>query len=68
MWSRLVGGGGKSSAMFRLGEELSQAGRRVLMATTTRIFVTQINLAPAFVWFDPRIPIPCPTFCPSWNA
>lgn len=49
----LVGGGGKSSAMFRLGEELSGAGQRVLMATTTRIFVTQINLAPAFVWFDP---------------
>ncbi len=50
----LVGGGGKSSAMFRLGAELSQAGRRVLLATTTRIFATQISLAPAFIRFNPE--------------
>nr|HMQ54096.1 selenium cofactor biosynthesis protein YqeC [Anaerolineae bacterium] len=52
----LVGGGGKTSAMFRLANELSQASPsplRVLVTTTTRIFATQIKLAPSFVTFDP---------------
>ena len=32
-----VGGGGKTSAMYRLAGELAQAGARVLVTTTTRI-------------------------------
>lgn len=42
-----VGGGGKTTAMFRLAEELVQAGQRVITTTTTRIFAAQIALAPA---------------------
>lgn len=52
----LVGGGGKTSALFRLANELSQASPsplRVLVTTTTRIFAAQIKLAPSFVTFDP---------------
>ncbi len=50
----IVGGGGKSSAMFRLGRELAQDGQRVLLTTTTRIFAAQIEQAPAHVTFDPQ--------------
>lgn len=47
-----VGGGGKTTAMFRLADEL--AGRhRVLTTTTTRIFAVQISRSPAHVTFDP---------------
>lgn len=35
----LVGGGGKTTAMFRLADELKALGRRVLVTTTTNIFV-----------------------------
>jgi len=42
----LVGGGGKTTAMFRLAEELVAQGKRVITTTTTRIFAAQINLAP----------------------
>lgn len=51
-----VGGGGKTSAIFRLAHELthdSSAQKRVLITTTTRIFAAQIKHAPAFVAFDP---------------
>ena len=41
-----VGGGGKTSAMFRLADELVTQGRRVVTTTTTRIFAAQITLAP----------------------
>ncbi|GAB4528145.1 MAG: molybdenum cofactor cytidylyltransferase [Anaerolineae bacterium] len=41
-----VGGGGKTSAMFRLAGELVAGGRRVVTTTTTRIFAAQIDLAP----------------------
>lgn len=34
----LVGAGGKSSAMFKMSEELGKMGRRVLVTTTTAIF------------------------------
>lgn len=47
----LVGGGGKTSTMFRLAAELA-ATRRVLMTTSTRIFAAQIERAPAYVSFD----------------
>ena len=33
----LVGGGGKSAVMFRLGNELAAAGKRVIMTTTTKM-------------------------------
>jgi molybdenum cofactor cytidylyltransferase len=44
-----VGGGGKSSALFRLANELTAQGVRVITATTTRIAAHQIEQAPAFV-------------------
>ena len=50
----LVGGGGKTTTMFRLGAELSQAGKRVLLTTTTRLGREQISLAPNLVMFDPE--------------
>jgi len=42
----LVGGGGKSTAMFRLAREIADTGERVLTTTTTHIFAEQIALAP----------------------
>jgi len=45
----LVGGGGKSTAMFRLARELVARGGRAVSTTTTRIFGAQIRLAPAHV-------------------
>jgi molybdenum cofactor cytidylyltransferase len=52
-----VGGGGKTTAMFRLADELvntSPRKMRVLTTTSTRIFATQIKRAPAHVTFDPE--------------
>ncbi len=43
----LTGGGGKTSAMFRLAEELRAADRRVVTTMTTKIFVSQMDRAPA---------------------
>ena len=45
----LVGGGGKTTAMFRLARELVDKGGRAITTTTTRIFSAQIALAPAHV-------------------
>ncbi len=45
----LVGGGGKTSAMFRLAREVVQSGGRAITTTTTRIFAAQIALSPARV-------------------
>jgi molybdenum cofactor cytidylyltransferase len=42
-----VGGGGKTTGMFRLADELVSQGRRVITTTTTRIFAVQLNLSPA---------------------
>jgi molybdenum cofactor cytidylyltransferase len=44
-----VGGGGKTSAMFRLADELAAEGRRVVTTTTTHIFSNQIALAPCHI-------------------
>ena len=45
----LVGGGGKTTAMFRLAREAVDRGGRAITTTTTRIFGAQIALAPAHV-------------------
>lgn len=43
----IVGGGGKSAAMFRLAREVTEAGGRAVTTTTTHIFASQLALAPA---------------------
>jgi probable selenium-dependent hydroxylase accessory protein YqeC len=45
----LVGGGGKTTAMFRLAREIVERGEPVLTTSTTHIFAEQIKLAPASV-------------------
>ncbi len=45
----LVGGGGKTTAMFRLAREMVEKGGSAITTTTTRIFGTQIALSPAHV-------------------
>ena len=45
----LVGGGGKTTAMFRLARELVDKRGRAITTTTTRIFGAQIALAPAHI-------------------
>jgi molybdenum cofactor cytidylyltransferase len=49
----LTGGGGKTSAMFCLANELAGQGWQVLTTTSTRIFAAQIARSPAHVAFDP---------------
>jgi probable selenium-dependent hydroxylase accessory protein YqeC len=45
----LVGGGGKTTAMFRLAREMVARGGTAITTTTTKIFAAQIGLAPAHV-------------------
>jgi molybdenum cofactor cytidylyltransferase len=47
-----VGGGGKTSSMFRLATELSSAGFRVLTSTTTHISEEQARIPPASIGWD----------------
>ncbi|MEZ4769871.1 MAG: selenium cofactor biosynthesis protein YqeC [Caldilineales bacterium] len=42
----LVGAGGKSTLLFRLGSELAAAGRQTLLTTTTKIWARQMAGAP----------------------
>lgn len=42
----LVGGGGKTTSMFRLASEIRAAGWPVVTTTTTQIFAAQIALGP----------------------
>lgn len=44
-----VGGGGKSSAMFRVARETAESGGHAITTTTTKIFAAQIALAPAHI-------------------
>lgn len=44
-----VGAGGKTTAMFRLAEELRTAGWRVVTTTTTHIGENQVSLAPTWI-------------------
>lgn len=46
----LVGGGGKSTAMFRLAREVTEARGCAITTTTTHIFGAQTALAPARVF------------------
>ncbi len=57
-----VGGGGKSTAMFRLGNELAAAGKTVLLTTSTRIFAEQMRRSPATVTFNPDTESPADIF------
>lgn len=45
----LVGGGGKSSAAFRLAAEVASLGKRAVIAPSTRIAAFQTAWAPAFL-------------------
>jgi len=45
----LVGGGGKTTIMFRLAREAVERGGQAITTTTTRIFGAQIALSPAHV-------------------
>jgi molybdenum cofactor cytidylyltransferase len=45
----LVGGGGKTTAMFRLAREIVEKGGYAITTTTTHIFAAQIALAPSHV-------------------
>ncbi len=47
-----VGGGGKTTSMFRLAAELSASGMRVVSTTTTHISEGQVRLAPAAIHFE----------------
>jgi probable selenium-dependent hydroxylase accessory protein YqeC len=46
----LVGGGGKSTMLFGLGDELAAAGRRVILTTTTKMGRDQAMVAPTVCW------------------
>jgi len=52
----LIGGGGKTTAMFRLANEVVERGGRVITTTTTHIFASQIALAPAHLRADDATP------------
>lgn len=39
-----VGGGGKTSLIYELGNELSKAGKKVIVTTTTRMFMPENNV------------------------
>ena len=45
----LVGGGGKTTSMFRLAGELAARGLRVVTTTSTHISREQVELSPAVV-------------------
>ncbi len=47
-----VGGGGKTTSMFRLASELTAAGLRVVTTTTTHISEEQVRHAPASILYD----------------
>jgi len=54
----LIGAGGKSTLLFRLGEELAAAGRQTLLTATTRLWTQQIDYAPfSVIDGDPFDPI-----------
>lgn len=51
----IVGGGGKTTSMFRLGRELLSHGKKVLLATTTAIFMpNKTDYEKLFLWEDKK--------------
>ena len=46
----LVGGGGKSTLLFGLGDELAAAGKRVILTTTTKMGRDQVLGVPTVCW------------------
>lgn len=46
----LVGGGGKSTLLFALGNELAAAGKRVILTTTTKMGTDQVLAVPTICW------------------
>ena len=42
----LIGAGGKSTLLFRMGNVLAAAGKQTLQISTTRLWTQQIDLAP----------------------
>ncbi len=51
-----VGGGGKTSSMFRAADEVVAAGQRAITATTTRIFAAQVFEAPCHLAIGDALP------------
>jgi molybdenum cofactor cytidylyltransferase len=49
-----TGAGGKTSTLFRLGQELAAEGWRVIGTTTTRIAVSELSLAPGELQIEGR--------------
>ncbi len=47
-----VGGGGKTTSMFRLAAELCAEGLRVVTTTTTHISLEQVHLSPVSITID----------------
>jgi probable selenium-dependent hydroxylase accessory protein YqeC len=48
----LVGGGGKTTIMFRLAQELRARNKRVLVTTTTHIYNPDPSLYDCFFWWN----------------
>jgi probable selenium-dependent hydroxylase accessory protein YqeC len=48
----LIGGGGKTTLMFRLAKELAEAGKKVLTTTTTNIMLPDKSLSPTTLLAD----------------
>lgn len=52
----LIGAGGKSSLLFRLGDELAADGKHTLLTATTRLWARQIDQAPfSLIGDDPAL-------------
>ncbi len=51
-----VGGGGKTSSMFRAADEVVAGGQRAITATTTRIFAAQVFEAPCHLAIGDALP------------
>ena len=54
----VVGGGGKTSVVFRLAGEIVARGLRVVTATTTRVTLRQVELAPTHLRLNATAPLP----------
>lgn len=48
--AHLIGGGGKTSLMFRAAHELASRGKRVITTTTTKILVSETGEAPVVLF------------------